>query len=106
VCGEYLQVLNSYQQLSFIYGNFGVWHGKVGKIDVLARVDSGEYLAGFCDCTETLTGVENFKEYEKVLESAGVTPEELYFFSMQGFTEELVALAREKGICLVCAKDM
>jgi len=25
---------------------------------------------------------------------------------MQGFTEELVALAREKGICLVCAKDM
>lgn len=106
VCGEYLQVLNSYQQLSFIYGNFGVWHGKAGSIDVLARADSGEYLAGFCDCSETLTGVECFRKYETMLESAGVKPEELYCFSMQGFTKELWAVAKENGVCLVCAKDM
>lgn len=106
VCGEYLQVLNSYQQLSFVYGNFGVWHGKAGSIDVLAKVKSGEYLVGFCDCKETLTDVAAYEEYVAIMESAGVTPEELYCFSMQGFSEDFIELAREKGISLVCAKDM
>lgn len=106
VCREYLQVLNSYQQLSYIYEDFGVWHGKTGNIDVLATVDGGEYLVGFCDCRDTLTGVELYGEYERIMESAGVKPEELYCFSMQGFTEAFLKLAKEKGIHLICAKDM
>ena len=106
VCEEYLQVLNGYQQLSYIYRNFGIWHGKSGRIDVLASVENKVYLAGFCDCGTQVTDVDAYQEYEAVLQCAGVVPEELYCFSMQGFTEEFRALARERGICLVCAKDM
>lgn len=106
VCGEYLQVLNDYRKLGMVYGSFGIWHGKNGSIDVLAKADSGEYLAGFCDCREELTDVEHFREYERILESAGVRPKECYCFSMQGFTGALTALAGENGLCLVCAGDM
>jgi len=106
VCGEYLQLMNRYQKLSGSYGSFGVWYGKLGKIDVVAKREDGACLVGFCDCGESLTGVETLEGYASVLESAGIRPTELYCFSMQGFTEEFERAAAEQGIHLVRAKDM
>ncbi|MGN1084074.1 MAG: ATP-binding protein, partial [Lachnospiraceae bacterium] len=106
VCGEYLQLMSRYQRLERTYESFGVWYGKTGRIDVLAKAEDGAYLAAFCDCKETPTGTAAYKEYAAVLESAGVTPAEWYCFSMQGFSKEMEQLAGQKKIRLVCAKDM
>lgn len=106
VCGEYLQLMNRYEKLSGQYGSFGVWYGKLGKIDVVAKRDDGACLVGFCDCGEKPTGLEVLEGYVSVLESAGIRPTELYCFSMQGFTGEFERVAGEQGIHLVRAKDM
>ena len=106
VCGEYLQLMNRYEKLSGRYGSFGVWYGKLGKIDVVAKREDGACLVGFCDCGEELTGLEVFEGYASVLESAGIRPTEWYCFSMQGFAGELERVAAEQGIHLVRAKDM
>lgn len=106
VCGEYLQVMNRYKQLQTRYGTFGVWYGKVGTIDVVAKSEDGGCLAGFCDCSTQKTDVSVLAGYETVLESAGIRPTERFLFSMQGFTEEAKRRAEESGISLVCAKDM
>lgn len=106
VCGEYLQLMNRYQKLSGKYGNFGVWYGKIGKIDVVAKKEDGTCLVGFCDCGEERTGLSVFEEYCSVLDSAGIRPTEWFCFSMQGFTEDFERVAAERGISLVCAKDM
>lgn len=106
VCREYLQLMNRYKRLERIYGNFGIWYGKTGSIDVLAKAEGGKYLTAFCDCKEMPTGVADYREYEAVLENAGVTPAERYCFSMRGFSKEMEQFAAQKGIHLVCAKDM
>lgn len=106
VCGEYLQVMNRYGKLSASYGSFGVWYGKVGKIDVAARTAEGNCLVGFCECGTEKTDAAVVEKYRTVLESAGITPTEWYCFSMQGFTTEAEQAAAELGIHLVCAKDM
>lgn len=106
VCSEYLQVMNRYKQLKNTYGGFGVWYGKIGKIDVVAKSTDGACLVGFCDCNGTKTDAEVLARYDSVLESAGLRPAECYVFSMQGFTADAEALAAERGITPVCAKDM
>ncbi len=106
VCGEYLQVMNRYKQLRAQYGTFGVWYGKVGTIDVVAKAADGACLVGFCDCSTEKTDVAVLEGYEEILESAGIRPTERYVFSLQGFTPEAEALAAEQGIVPVCAKDM
>jgi len=106
VCGEYLQLMNRYRKLSGQYGSFGVWYGKLGKIDVVAKRDDGASLVGFCDCGDHLTGITVFEDYVSVLESAGIRPTELYCFSMQGFSDEFEQVAKKQGIQLVTAKDM
>ncbi len=106
VCGEYLQVVNRYKQLQARYGTFGVWYGKVGTIDVVAKAEDGGCLVGFCDCGTKKTDVSMLAACETVLESAGIRPTEQFVFSMQGFTEETIQRAKEAGITLVCAKDM
>ncbi len=106
VCSEYLQVMNRYGQLEDSFGTFGVWYGKSGKIDVLAKAEDGGYLAGFCDCSEEKTDVEVLETYHMILESAGITPKQIYCFSMQGFTEDFAAAAQAKGIHPVSAREM
>ena len=106
VCGEYLQVMNRYNQLKEHYGAFGGWYGKVGKIDVVAKAEDGAYLAGFCDCGEGKTELSVLEQYQSILDSAGIKPGEWYCFSMEGFTEECNEAAKTAGIRLVVAKDM
>ena len=106
VCGEYLQVMNRYKQLHAQYGTFGVWYGKVGTVDVVAKSSDGACLVGFCDCGAVKTDEEALNGYAAVLESAGLKPTECYVFSMQGFNPAVEAMAAERGITLVCAKDM
>ena len=106
VCGEYLQVMNRYGQLEGQYRNFGVWYGKAGKLDVVAKNENGGYLVGFCDSGEGKTDKAVLENWEHILETAGIVPDEWYCFSMQGFADDFVAAAGEKGIHLVCAKDM
>lgn len=106
VCGEYLQVMNQYKRLNGQYGNFGVWYGKLGTIDVVAKTEDGALLAGFCECDANKTALPVLERYEMVLESAGIHPNEWYCFSMCGFTPEFEKAAAEWGINLVCAKDM
>ena len=106
VCGEYLQVMNRYKQLQAQYGTFGVWYGKIGTIDVVAKSSDGACLVGFCDCSEEKTDLTVLEGYEVILESAGIRPTERYVFSMQGFTSEAEMFAKEQGIVLVRAKDM
>lgn len=106
VCGEYLQLMNRYGKLREQYGSFGVWYGKSGRIDVTAKTKDGSYLTGFCDCGSDKTDGPFLETCMALLNSAGVVPAEWYCFSMQGFTTEFEKLAKEKGIYLVCAKDM
>lgn len=106
VCSEYLQLMNRYKRLERTYGNFGVWHGKTGTIDVLAKTENGEYLAAFCSCKEMPADASLCGEYAAVLENAGVKPVECYCFSMQGFSGEMEQFAAQNGIHLVCAQDM
>lgn len=106
ICGEYLQVMNRYGQLGNRYENFGVWYGKKGTLDVIARSEKGTFLAGFCDCRTELTGIDELMHQKEVLDAAGIRPEEWYCFSVTDFTKDAMALAKEAGIRLVCAKDM
>ncbi|MBQ8800197.1 MAG: ATP-binding protein [Lachnospiraceae bacterium] len=106
VCGEYLQVLNRYEKLQNRYDSFGVWYGKDGKIDVVAKTEDGKLLVGFCDCSEEHTGTDVLSHQKMIIENAGIHPAEWFCFSMQGFTGEAQAEAETVGISLVCAKDM
>ncbi len=106
ICGEYLQVMNRYGQLGARYENFGVWYGKKGTVDVIAKSEAGTFLTGFCDCRTELTGIDELMHQKGVLDAAGIRPEEWYCFSVTDFTKEAVAFAKETGIKLVCAKDM
>ena len=106
VCGEYLQVMNRYNQLEGHYGAFGGWYGKTGKIDVVAKSEDGTYLVGFCDCGEGKTELSVLEQYQSILDSAGIKPGEWYCFSMEGFTGECSIAAEKAGIRLVAAKDM
>lgn len=106
ICGEYLQVMNKYGKLGARYENFGVWYGKKGTVDVIAKTGNGTFLAGFCDCRSEFTDKDELMHQKEVLEAAGIRPEEWYCFSVTDFTTEAVAFAGENGIRLVCAKDM
>jgi len=106
ICGEYLQVMNRYGKLSARYENFGVWYGKMGTVDVVAKSESGTFLTGFCDCRTELTGRKVLEYQKEILEAAGIRPEEWYCFTMTDFTEDALAYAKEVGIHPVCAKDM
>ena len=106
ICGEYLQVMNKYGKLGARYENFGVWYGKKGTVDVIAKTGNGTFLVGFCDCRSEFTGKDELMHQKEVLEAAGIRPEEWYCFSVTDFTTEAVAFAGENGIRLVCAKDM
>ncbi len=89
VCSEYLKLMAQYGRLQYKYSTFGTWYGKTGCIDVLAKDEEGNVLAGFCQFGDYRMSESHIGQYKELLELALVKPKELVLFSRAGFEPEL-----------------
>lgn len=89
VCSEYLKLMSQYGRLEHKYSYWGTWYGKTGSIDVLARDEEGNVLAGFCQFGEYAMSELHLEQYKELMELALISPKELVLFSKTGFSEEI-----------------
>ncbi len=83
VCREYL--LN-------LHGPFeseGVWFGKVGTIDIIARDRQQQTIAGYCNFEKVKMSYADLEWNRYCMEQAGIGCDRLYLFSHHSFDEKL-----------------
>ena len=101
VCREYLQELNSLKTLPIHADYIGTWIGKEASIDIVAADKAGETMAGMCNLHCGLMPYSYYKDLLKTLKKAKINPKVIYFFSVTGFDDQLLALAKKnKSIVL------
>lgn len=107
ICGEYLEILNERGKLPVQYTRHREWVGKNGRIDVVAQDEKRNTLLGFCNDTGKPMGVDMVEHHLKLAKEAHVRPEHCFFFSADGFTDELEAFAGQKtGMYLIDMNDL
>ncbi|HKL79523.1 MAG TPA: ATP-binding protein [Mobilitalea sp.] len=107
VCMEYLKLMNLHQRLPVVYQWWDRWYGKNGTIDIIARGQNDESLAGICIWEDRNCKVSDYDNLLELSREAGINPESIYLFSRNGFTKEIINLAKDMAeIHLVGLDDL
>ncbi|MCR5154239.1 MAG: ATP-binding protein [Lachnospiraceae bacterium] len=106
VCSEYLKIMGKYKKLKADYTNWGSWYGKAGLVDIVAGNDEGKCLVGFCRFDSKRVTVSDFADYEELIHSAMIEPEEIYVFSKTGFSADFNIFAKRQGVVPVELSDL
>lgn len=108
ICREYLRCLNMQNELPFRYTKIGRWWNKDTELDIMAvDKDKNNFILGECkfknsafDLSELNDTIVKFKPKK---EAAKVY---YYLFSKNGFTDNVITAAKEKGIKLITVDEL
>lgn len=108
ICREYLRKLNIQNRLPFHFIKIGRWWDKRNEIDIMATdKDKKNFIVGECkfknssfNSSDLNNIITKFKPWEK---DAKVY---YYMFSKNGFTDEVVKIAKERNFKLVTINDL
>lgn len=107
ICAEYLDILNERGKLPVQYTRHGEWVGKNGRIDVVGQDAKRNTLLGFCNTSGRALDLDMVEFNVGLAKEAHLRPEHCFFFSADGFTEEVKELAKKKeGVILVDMNDL
>ena len=87
-------------------GDFRVWIGKTGTLDVVAGAGDGSFLAAICFYDSEETDIEHLKLFEELITKAGLRCREKFIFSRSGFTDRALKLAELNDISVVSMADL
>ena len=107
ICAEYLNILNERGELPVTYIRHGEWVGKNGRIDVVGQDAKRNTLLGFCNTSGKALDLDMVEFNVGLAKEAHLRPEHCFFFSADGFAEEVKELAKRKeGVYLVDMNDL
>lgn len=88
LCLEYLKLMARHKRLRNDYDTWGSWHGKTGKLDVIAADDENRILVAYCDWNDKRITVREMEYINELCVQAKVKPAEIYVFSRLGVSAE------------------
>lgn len=88
LCLEYLKLMARHKRLRNDYDTWGSWHGKTGKLDVIAADDENRILVAYCDWNDKRITVREMEYINELCVQAKVKPAEIYVFSRLGISAE------------------
>ncbi len=107
LCLEYLKLMSRHKRLKAEYDRFGSWHGKKGRIDILAADPEGRTIVGICNWGDKRPNAEMYNEILELVHSAGLKPEEVYLFTQKSISAEAMSLYQKQDMIKVIElKDM
>ena len=107
LCLEYLKLMARHKRLKAEYDRWGSWHGKTGRIDILAADQNGGTLAGICNWGDKRPNTDMYNEILDILHSAGIKPAEVYLFTQKPVSAEAMSLYQKQDLIKVVElKDM
>ncbi len=107
ICAEYLDILNERGKLPVTYTRHGEWVGKNGRIDVVGQDAKRNTLLGFCNTSGKAFDLGMVEFNVGLAKEAHLRPEHCFFFSADGFTDEVKELSKRKdGVYLVDMNDL
>ncbi len=107
LCLEYLRLMGRHKRLKAEYDSWGSWHGKTGRIDILASDTEGRTLAAICNWGDKRPNADMYNEILDIVHSAGIKPEEIYLFTQKSISAEAMSLYQKQNLIKVVElKDM
>ncbi len=104
---EYLELMNSSNQLPFKVVKKGSWYGKSGDISIICESEKGEYIIGQTNSTDQMVGIEGYEHLLDNARLAGIDAKYVFIFSLGGFAFELKKKALEdSAITLIGMEDL
>lgn len=104
---EYIELLNTMNQLPIKISHRGRWWGKNGNLDIIARDEEYHYIVGKCNWLSPVFTFEMFEEFMYNINLAGIGKDYLYLFSRETFDQELMDFAEEnKNVKLISLHDL
>lgn len=104
---EYIDLLNTMNQLPIKISHRGRWWGKTGNIDIIARDEDYHYVIGKCNWLSDCFSFEMFEELMYNVNLAGIGKNYIYLFSKGTFDEELTMFAKENhNVKLIQLSDL
>ena len=88
LCLEYLKLMARHKRLRNDYDSWGSWHGKVGKLDVIAADTENRILVAYCDWNDKRITIREMDVINELCAQAKVKPAEIYVFSRLGISAE------------------
>ena len=88
LCLEYLKLMAKHKRLRNDYDTWGSWHGKAGKLDVIAADSENRILVAYCDWNDKRITVNEMEYINDLCVQAKVKPVEIYVFSKLGVSAE------------------
>jgi len=88
LCLEYLKLMARHKRLRNDYDTWGSWHGKAGKLDVIAADTENRVLVAYCDWNDKRITVHEMEYINDLCIQAKVKPAEIYVFSRLGVSAE------------------
>lgn len=88
LCLEYLKLMTRHKRLRNDYDTWGSWHGKAGKLDVIAADSENRILVAYCDWNDRRITVREMEYINDLCAQAKVKPAEIYVFSKLGVSAE------------------
>ena len=88
LCLEYLKLMARHKRLRNDYDSWGSWHGKTGKLDVIAADAENRILVAYCDWNDKRITVQEMDLINGLCVQAKVKPAEIYVFSRLGISAE------------------
>ena len=88
LCLEYLKLMARHKRLRNDYDTWGSWHGKAGKLDVIAADAENRILVAYCDWNDKRITVREMEYINDLCVQAKVKPAEIYVFSKLGVSAE------------------
>lgn len=88
LCLEYLKLMARHKRLRNDYDTWGSWHGKAGKLDVIAADAENRILVAYCDWNDKRITVQEMDMINELCLQAKVKPAEIYVFSRLGVSAE------------------
>lgn len=88
LCLEYLKLMARHKRLRNDYDTWGSWHGKAGKLDVIAADTENRVLVAYCDWNDKRITVREMEYINDLCIQAKVKPAEIYVFSRLGVSAE------------------
>ena len=108
ICKEYLRLKNKKGELPFYFSKIGRWWNKTDELDIMA-VDhrNKKYILGECKYKKTAFDLSDMRNVQqKVRLQAGIDDIYYWIFSKGGYTEAVIAGAKEQNVKLLTVEDV
>lgn len=108
ICKEYLRLKNKKGELPFYFSKIGRWWNKTDELDIMA-VDhrNKKYILGKCKYKKSAFDLSDMRNVQqKVRLQAGIDDIYFWIFSKGGYTEAVIAGAKEQNVKLLTVEDV